>query len=133
MKKKILTLKLLHRNAHRNRSRNVKKLYFPLNVADSRRIICNSLKTSTNFTLWWSTCHLGFFSWLLDHVIYPKLRKNYCFQCRENSQNDNYFASKRQPRTILSENSCQFVNLLSFASSSQHEKNHVTHLPTAKN
>ena len=35
-----------------------------------------------------------------------------------NSQNANYFHSKRQPRTILSENSCHFVNFLSFASSS---------------
>ena len=33
-------------------------------------------------------------------------------------QNDNHFHSKRPPRTILSENSCHFVNLLSFASSS---------------
>ena len=30
----------------------------------------------------------------------------------------NFFHSKRQPRTILSENSCHFVNLHSFASSS---------------
>ena len=35
-----------------------------------------------------------------------------------NSQNDNYFHSKRQPGTILSENNCHFVTLLSFASSS---------------
>ena len=34
---------------------------------------------------------------------------------------------------ILNENSCHFVNLLNFASSSQLEKNHVTQLPTAKN
>ena len=39
--------------------------------------------------LGWSTCHLGFFSWLLDHVVYPKLRKNYCLQSWENLQNDN--------------------------------------------
>ena len=50
--------------------------------------------------------------------------------------NDNHFHSKRQPRTILSENSCHFVNLLSFASSSfflSLKKNHVTQLATAKN
>ena len=34
------------------------------------------------------------------------------------SQNNNYFHSKRQPRTILSENSSHFVNLLIFAGSS---------------
>ena len=44
-------------------------------------------------------------------------RKN-CLQSWANSQNDNHFHSKRQPRTILSENSCHFVNLLIFANSS---------------
>jgi hypothetical protein len=47
------------------------------------------------------------------------------------------FTQKRQPRTILTENSCHFVNLLSFEISSfflsQHEKNHVTQLLTTKN
>ena len=43
-------------------------------------------------------------------------RKN-CLQSWANSQNDNYFHSKQQPRTILSENSCHFVNLPSFARS----------------
>ena len=38
-------------------------------------------------------------------------RKN-CLQSCANSQNDYYFHSKRQPRTMLSENSCHFVNLL---------------------
>ena len=46
-----------------------------------------------------------------------KERKN-CLQSWANSQNDNYFHSNRQSRTILSENSCHFVNLLSFSSSS---------------
>ena len=42
-------------------------------------------------------------------------RKN-CLQNWANSQKDNYFHSKGQPRTILSKKSCHFVNLLSFAS-----------------
>ena len=41
-----------------------------------------------------------------------------CFQSWANSQDDNHFHSKRPPRTILSENSCHFFNLLSFVSSS---------------
>ena len=53
-------------------------------------------------------------------------RKN-CLQSWTNSQNDNTFHSKRQPRTILSENNCHFENLLIFASSffflSQRKKN----------
>ena len=44
-------------------------------------------------------------------------RKN-CQQSWANSQNDNYFHSKQQPRTILSEYSCHFLNLLIFASNS---------------
>ena len=35
-----------------------------------------------------------------------------------NSQIDNYFHSKRHPRTLFRGNSCHFVNLLSFASKS---------------
>ena len=38
-----------------------------------------------------------------------------CKAIQANSQNIHYFQSKRQPRTILSENNCFFGNLLSFA------------------
>ena len=40
-------------------------------------------------------------------------RKNY-IQSRANSQNDNCFLSKQQPRTIFSQNDCPFVSLLWF-------------------
>ena len=40
-----------------------------------------------------------------------------CLPSRSNSQNDNFFHSKRPPRTILSESS-HFVHLISFARSS---------------
>ena len=56
----------------------------------------------------WSWITWSNSSWEIDN----------CLQCWANSQNDNYFHSKRQPRTILRENSCHFVNLLSFASRS---------------
>ena len=42
------------------------------------------------------------------------------------------FHSKRQPRTILSEDSCHFAQLCKQFFLSQLEKNHVTQLPTAK-
>ena len=64
--------------------------------------------------------HFGliFFSWSLDYVIYLKLRKKYCCYKLSNSQNGNYSNSKGQlffsPMTILEENSCYFVNLLSY-------------------
>ena len=56
-----------------------------------------------------------FWLWELSHLIFLKLRKKELLAKR---QTVNYFHSKRQPRTILSANSCKFVNLLSFASSS---------------
>ena len=52
----------------------------------------------------WSTFTLDFGCWLLDHVIYLKLSKVTKWR---------FFSLKRQPRTIFSENSCHFVNLLS--------------------
>ena len=39
------------------------------------------------------SCSLVFFRWLLDHVIYLKLRKNNSWQSWENTQNGNYFQS----------------------------------------
>ena len=56
-----------------------------------------------------STCLLVFGCCKLSHVIFLKLRMK---ELRANQ-----FHSKRQPRTISNENSFQFVNLLSFASS----------------
>ena len=53
-----------------------------------------------------STCPLAFGCWPLDHVICLKLRK-----LRKVTKLQ-LFLLKRQPRTILSENS-HFVNLLS--------------------
>ena len=53
----------------------------------------------------------------LSHVIFLKLRKKKLLAKLNKLKNDNYFHSKRQPRTTLSENNCHFVNLLSFASS----------------
>ena len=49
---------------------------------------------------------------------FPKLThlRNDCLLNWANSQNDNYFHSKRQPRAILRKNTCHFVNLLSLAS-----------------
>ena len=50
--------------------------------------------------------------------FFSSWEKKNCLQSWANSQNDKYFHSKRQPRTILSENCCESVNLLNFASSS---------------
>ena len=59
------------------------------------------LEVEVNVAIRWSTCRLGFFSWLLDHVIYLKLRKKYwCFKLSKFSKCQN-----RQSRH-LSENSC---------------------------
>jgi hypothetical protein len=59
--------------------------------------------------------------WLLgveSHDFFQGWERKNCLQSWANSQNDNYFISKREPRIILSENSCHFVNLLSFEGSS---------------
>ena len=61
-----------------------------------------------------STFPLVFGFWELIHVIFLKLRKK---ELLANSQYDNYFHSKPHPRTILSGNSCHFMNLFSFANS----------------
>ena len=64
-----------------------------------------------------STCPLvfGVASWVT--WFFSSWERKNCLQSRANLQNDNHFRLKRS-RTILSENSCHFVNLLSFASSS---------------
>ena len=49
---------------------------------------------------------------------FSQAEKKNCSQSEANAQNDNYSNSKRQHRTILNGDSCHFVNLLSFASSS---------------
>ena len=50
--------------------------------------------------------------------FFSSWERNSCLQSWDNLQNDSYFHSKRHPRTILSENSCQFVKFSkqSFAS-----------------
>ena len=54
---------------------------------------------------------------LIIACFFPKFThlRNNCLQSWPNSQNDNYFHSKRQPRTNFSENICHFVNLFSLA------------------
>ena len=75
------------------------------------------------FKLISSTYPLVFGCWELSHVIFLMWffsnweRKN-CLQSWAYLQSDNYFHSKRQPRTILSENDCHFLNFLIFARSS---------------
>ena len=64
--------------------------------------------------------------WLLQ-VNFLKLRKKELLPKLNKFNNDNHFYSKRQPRTILSKNSC-FENLLSFASSSQQPKTRGRHV-----
>ena len=44
--------------------------------------------------LGWSTCHLRFFSWLLDHVIYLKLRKKNLLLQEEQLTKWQLFSSK---------------------------------------
>jgi hypothetical protein len=74
-----------------------------------------------------------------SHVIFLKLRKKELLASRKAEQihkNDNYFRSKQQPRTILSEkrlSTCEFAQLCKQFFLFQHEKNHVTQLTTAKN
>ena len=63
-------------------------------------------KWRKSIILKWFTSLLAIGCWLMDHVIYLSWERN----------NDNYFHSKQQPRTILSGNRCHFVNLLSFTS-----------------
>ena len=76
-------------------------------------------KTYKNI-LRWSTCVLVYFSWLLDHVIYLKLRRE-CLLCQamqihklttKTTQNDFVLCTSR---TILS---CHFVKLFSFTQQS---------------
>ena len=62
-----------------------------------------------------SACPLVFGCWELSHMIFLNMTKKELLASWANSQNDNYFHSKRQRRTILSENSCHFVDLFSFA------------------
>ena len=67
-------------------------------------------------------------------MIFLKLRKKELLAKLNKFTKDNYFHSKRQPRTILSENSsvCEFAQLFQADFFSQHEKKHATQLPTAK-
>ena len=71
-------------------------------------LICSKLYTmpSTIKVLYISSTF-----WLL--LFFSSCDRKNCLQSWANSQNDNYFHLKRQPRNILSENSCHFVNLLS--------------------
>ena len=71
----------------------------------------NSSVVCFSDTIRCSTCPLVLGCWDLSHVIFLKPRK------KELLAKLRKF-TKWQPRTILSENSCHFVNLLSFASSS---------------
>ena len=80
-------------------------------------LLIRSLQKDFNKVLYMSSSF-----WLLrvesrDFSKAKKEKKN-CLQSWANPQDDNHFHSKRLPRTILSENSCHFMNLLSFASSS---------------
>ena len=62
----------------------------------------------------WSTCPLVFgccLTWFIS-----SWERNNCLLSWANSQNDNYFHSKLQPRIISNKNSCYFMNLLSLAS-----------------
>ena len=77
------------------------------------------------------TCALVFGCWDLSHKIFLKLRKKELIAKQNKFTKLQLFSLKRQPRTILCENSCQFVNLLSFAGSSFYLN--MRKLPTAKN
>jgi hypothetical protein len=79
-------------------------------------------------------CHF-FGCWELTHVTFIMLTKKWTACKTEEIQKITMiFTQRRQQMTTLSENSCHFVDLLSFTSSFfQHEKSHVTQLPTAKN
>ena len=69
----------------------------------------------------------SFGCWELSQVIFLKLAEKE--RTEQTHKMTTIFTQKRQPRTILSEKSCQFMNVLS----SHHEQNHLTRLPTAKN
>ena len=75
---------------------------------------------SLDFILPWMlymcSCFLAVGSWITR--FFSSWERKNCSQSCANSQNDNYSHSKRQPMTIWSDNSCHFVNLLTFASSS---------------
>ena len=60
----------------------------------------------------WSTSPLVFFSWLLDHVIYLKLRKKYITLCKAQQIHkiQKLFSLKMVKVVILSENGCHFVS-----------------------
>jgi hypothetical protein len=78
----------------------------------------------------WSTCPLGFFSWLLDHVIYLKLKKKYQFAKLSKftilTQNDNFLY-------LLELSFCEFHQLCKQLFLSQLEINHVIQQATEKN
>ena len=62
----------------------------------------------------WSTCVLVSFSWLLDHVIYLNIRRENILCKAEQIQKMKLTIVLNEHFVILSENSCEFVNLLSF-------------------
>ena len=62
----------------------------------------------TSITLRWSTCRLRFFSWLLDHVIYLKLRIKLLFLQAKQILKIHSKWSWLKKFVILSENSCNF-------------------------
>ena len=70
--------------------------------------IMSSLLQSCNQHFRGFTYPLVFDCWLLDHVIYLKLRKKVLFLSWANSQNDNYFHSKWS----LTRNLCKTFSLV---------------------
>ena len=87
-----------------------------LGMKTNRQLRRRHLKSNSRGVYFkWSTSVQVVGCWLFDHVIYLKLRRKITVAKTEKIfKNDNYFHSKWQLLTILSEINCHFVNLVRF-------------------